>query len=490
MKQILISWYAYNNDFVSAGEGQDKQRKREISPDSPTFMVHEHYWDNYDEHVLLNGNTKEREVELFDFLRSELQKKYRHRKITAKSVPLQDVIDVIEITQKVQRILAEYANCAIDIFASPGTPSMQTAWLLAALPYKNNVRCFHLRPKKHSTSKDKPDKFLVNLDSEIFPNNLNIAESLSSKESTGEVKVTDSIMPIFDKALQVAKTDNVSCLILGENGTGKESLARYIHEKSGRSKGPLQAINCAAFSDELLASELFGHKKGAFTGAASDKKGILVSANGGTIFLDEIGDISPRMQVSLLRVLQEKEVLPLGSTLPLSIDVRIIAATNRNLVELCEKGQFRWDLYYRLKVAQLTLPPLRDRGKGEMETLINYFINKYKTNFPSGKSGLKLTTEAKKIILAYPFPGNIREMENLIISLYTFNTNGIVEAKDLPPEILHPRTSVSDKLEDVEKRHILSIFHKCNENILKTASILGISKNTLKNRLVKYQVYP
>ena len=208
----------------------------------------------------------------------------------------------------------------------------------------------------------------------MIPTGAIIKEKIvGKKEESSDYIITDTLRPIYDNAFKVAQADNVTVLITGETGTGKEHLANYIHHNSPRKSKVFIPINCSAFSDNLLESRLFGYKKGAFTDAKEDTKGIFEIANGGSVFLDEIGDISPYMQQSLLRVIQQKEITPIGGT-PRTVDVRIITATNKILSTECSEGRFRWDLYYRLSTVEVKLPALLERGEKEIKLLLEHFI--------------------------------------------------------------------------------------------------------------------
>jgi transcriptional regulator with PAS, ATPase and Fis domain len=284
-------------------------------------------------------------------------------------------------------------------------------------------------------------------------------------------------------AERIALTNDIGCLILGENGTGKEHLAHFIHNASHRKTKPFMAINCAAFSDDLLRSELFGHEKGAFTSAESKKIGLFEAANGGTIFLDEIGDISPRMQVSLLRVLQSKKIQPIGSNIEKAIDVRVIAATNKNLELMCAQEQFRWDLFYRLTVTLLNLPPLRERGVKEVRQMIEFFISAVAERLQRNEL-LSFTPEAINCLQLYDYKGNIRELENLIIQLYVKGKPKI-EKSDLPEKVIALNESALS-LEEAVKRHIVKVFKQNQGNIFTTAEVLCVARDTLKRKLDKF----
>ncbi len=299
---------------------------------------------------------------------------------------------------------------------------------------------------------------------------------------------------IYMSASQVARSD-ATVLILGESGTGKELLARGIHINSQRKDKPFVAINCGALPENLIESELFGHKKGSFTGAHADKKGKFELADGGTLFLDEVGDLKPHLQVTLLRVLQEGIVDKIGGTEPLNVDVRIIAATNKDIEEDVKKGNFREDLYYRLCVVPLKLPPLRER-KDDIPLLTDYFLSKY-----SSKAGLekcKLDNKAMKILLDYNWPGNVRELENLIERMIVMNRTGIITEDELPEKIrsrphmigkvLMELPDEGINLEDIEKELILKAYEKCEQNQSRTARYLGITRNTFLYRMDKFGI--
>jgi transcriptional regulator with PAS, ATPase and Fis domain len=230
---------------------------------------------------------------------------------------------------------------------------------------------------------------------------------------------------------------------------------------------------------------LFGHLKGSFTGANENKKGIFEEAKGGTVFLDEIGDISPRMQVSLLRVLQEKKIQPVGATKEIPIDVRIVAATNQNLERLCEEGTFRWDLFFRLAVTTLKLPALRERGAKEVLEMISFFNERTALMFPS-RNVLKISAEAKKILKSYGFKGNVRELENLFIQFYTFCQDEI-RVEDLPERVRENKRNPMS-LEEVEREHLKKVYGEGKKSMVDLANLLGCTRDTLRAKLRKYEI--
>ena len=491
MSKVLISWIAYSHDFESLREGSGVRRLKKLSPDSPTVELHKHHWNDYEKHVLLTASDESEDLAFYDLLCWELQRRFENHCVEKRLLKINDPIDLVEITSKVSELLAGYAGDSVEVFVNPGTPQMQAAWYLSAPNFKKNITLFQLRPARYTKDKTRSEKILIDLDHSIFPTNLNIAASLADKPMVQAAKTdafeSPEMIGVYARAADIAKTNDVTALVLGENGTGKELLAQFIHRKSSRAGKPFLAVNCGAFTDELLASELFGHKKGSFTGADKDKTGIFEEADGGTVFLDEIGDISPKMQVTLLRVLQEKEIRPVGSTTSRKVDVRIIAATNRNLADDVRTNRFRMDLYYRLAVAELRLPALRERGAKEIRRLLRHFADSLAPLFNRPSAPIQFEKDAIETICHYSFPGNVRELENLVISLYTFS-EGVVTKDMLPPKLFHPEFEAEHPLEldEVVKRHVLKTYKLMAENKQQTAKVLGISKNTLVAKLKDY----
>ena len=308
----------------------------------------------------------------------------------------------------------------------------------------------------------------------------------------GKVKIITKdtrMLQILETARQVAPTD-CNVIITGESGTGKELMARYLHYLSQRASGPFMAVNCGALSEELLANELFGHEKGAFTGADKDKKGLIEAADGGTLFLDEITEMSPAMQVKLLRAIQEKEVLRLGSTTPIKVDVRFIASTNRDLAALIKAEKFRQDLFFRLNVVTITLPALSQRPD-DIPLLSHHFLKRFASRMHKEVEGISQV--AMDILLNYDFPGNIRELENLIERGVALCNGPTIEEAHLPEDLRHLKIKtfrrLGDKipsLEDQEKNFILWVLGEVGWNKTMAAQMLGIDRSSLWRKLKKY----
>jgi DNA-binding NtrC family response regulator len=284
-------------------------------------------------------------------------------------------------------------------------------------------------------------------------------------------------------------------LIRGESGTGKEKVARAIHTASPRAREVFQAVNCAALNENLLESELFGHEKGAFTGAVAQRKGLFETASGGTLFLDEIGDITPAMQVKLLRALQEREVTRVGGTKPIPVDARVLAATNRDLESMVKSGTFREDLYYRINVIPIHIPPLRER-RDDIPPLLDFFIAKHSA--AQGRKIRGVTGEARKLIMEYAWPGNVRQLESAVERAILLAEGDRIDVEDLPFEIRQasePATSFAFKLppegisfEELERSLIVQAMEQSNWNITRAAKLLGLSFRTLQYRLDKFGI--
>jgi len=326
----------------------------------------------------------------------------------------------------------------------------------------------------------------------LLDDNRLLRSQLRKKYSYDNVVGNSEAMIEVYKTIDKVKDSKATVLILGETGTGKELVARAIHYNSDRSEKPFLPVNCAALTESLLESELFGYVKGAFTGAVKDKQGVFETADGGTVFLDEIGDISPRLQQVLLRVLENGEIQPVGSTTRKKVDVRVVAATNRNLEELMRTSAFRADLYYRLNVISLRLPSLAER-KEDIAALASHFLRKYSTE--NNKSITGITKEALRMLETYDWPGNVRELENVIERATLLEITSEITPESLPEKV---RTSpdnppaVFDEdlktLEEVGKAYIIKVLEKTGGNKAKASDIHGINRTSLWRMIQRLKI--
>ncbi len=314
-------------------------------------------------------------------------------------------------------------------------------------------------------------------------------------EGLDSIVGSSGVLEDIKKTIRKIAPTNSTILITGESGTGKELVARAIHSLSLRRNAPFEAVNCAAIPDTLIESELFGYEKGAFTGANTAKQGVIGASNGGTLFLDEISELSLAVQAKLLRLIQNKEIKPLGSSETVPVDIRIIAATNKIVEQEIKNGRFREDLYYRLNVIPIQLPPLRER-KTDIPILIEYFLKKYDS--VNSKHTEKIDDDSLALLLEYDWPGNVRQLESVIERTILLNDNSVVSKDDLPLEIKTKRIDL-DKYEfelpesginfsELEREILVKAMKKSDGVITKAASLLGMSYRTLQYRLEKFKI--
>jgi DNA-binding NtrC family response regulator len=323
----------------------------------------------------------------------------------------------------------------------------------------------------------------------LVAENRELREALAERHRVeGIIGDSGRMQEVLSLVRRVAPSD-ATVLIRGESGTGKELIARALHYASPRAAGPLVKVNCAALAESLLEAELFGHEKGAFTGAVASRKGRFELADGGSIFLDEIGDLPPHLQVKLLRVLQEREFERVGSSRPIKVDVRLLAATHRNLEALVREGRFREDLYYRINVVTIALPPLRERRE-DLPPLIEHFLRVFAGK--NGKTVRGLTREAREALLRYDYPGNIRELENVMERAVVLTRDDVIGVEDLPLALEAPAPASGEDagliaaVEGLERRMIREALAKADGTQTRAAGLLGISERVLRYKLKKY----
>jgi len=321
----------------------------------------------------------------------------------------------------------------------------------------------------------------------LIEENISLHQKLEERYQFEDIIAKSSKMRQVIEVIKVVAKSNATVLVAGESGTGKELIARAIHSQSYRKDKPFVAVSCAALPESLLESELFGHEKGAFTGAHAQRKGKFEVANRGTLFMDEIGEMSANIQVHLLRVLEEKEFARVGGNELIKVDVRVISATNKDMKQAIANSQFREDLYYRLNVVPVELPPLRER-KEDIPLLAQHFLKKFTVE--NQKEIIGFSPEATDFLLKYEWPGNVRELENAIERAVILTKNSYIEATDLTQEILLKAHSVPPgrSLKEVERERVLNVLNETGGNRSETARILGISRATLYNKIREYEL--
>ncbi len=381
-------------------------------------------------------------------------------------VPVKSVREVIG-TLSVERVTTDRAELERDLQFLQVTASM----------ISQAVRLYRAHYEEHQ---------------QLISENLRLTEALNGGSRPGNIiGETTNMRGLYSMVRRVAAT-NATVLILGESGVGKELVARAIHDASNRNNSPFVTLNCAALPENIIESELFGHEKGAFTGAVSERKGRFELADRGTIFLDEIGELGLNMQAKLLRVLQEREFERVGGVKTLHTDVRVLAATNRDLEEEVKAGKFREDLYYRLNIIPLTVPPLRER-KADILPLVNHFIEK--TNRRNGLDIKRISTPAIDMLMAYHWPGNVRELENCIERAAILSEDGVIHGQHLPPtlQVASPvhregviEGSLQQRLDAVEYELLVDGLKATKGNLSKAAEMLGLTNRQIGIRMRKY----
>lgn len=384
-------------------------------------------------------------------------------------------MDGIELLEKVKE---EYPDTIVVIITAYG--SIDTA-----------VNAMKMGASDYLLKPFKPDQLSLVMEKVAHQKRVN-SEYRYIKDRLEEITRFDNIIgqssamqSVFDLIPEVAQTDS-SILIMGETGTGKELVAKAIHAKSNRSHGPFITINCGAMPNSLLESELFGHQKGAFTGAIHARKGFLEVVSGGTLFLDEIGEISPKMQVDLLRVLEEKKIIRIGDRYAIDVDFRLISATSRNLGKEVTDGTFREDFFYRINVISIPIPPLRKR-KEDLPLLVQHFLQKY--SHETTKQVDHVNRDAMELLKTYNWPGNVRELENAIERAVVLSKSRTLRVEDfsfLRPSVAPPSRPRS--LRDVEKDHIQQILEECDGNVTQASKILNINRVTLHKMIKRYNL--
>ncbi len=422
-------------------------------------------------HVLTNEGYKVSAVISAEEALQELGKKHHELVITDLMLPGIDGITMLE------RIRAQHP--ATEIIVVTGHASVQNA----VQAMQKGAHSYIEKPLNLDELRLQVSKALERqaLSQEVLRLKRIVAKGNNDFPFVGQ---SDAFAKLKKTVRQLAQM-NCNVLIQGETGTGKELVAQGIHQLSQRSEERFMAINCGTFTAELMDKELFGHEKEAFTGANRGQKGILEVADGGTVFFDEIGELALNMQVKLLRVLQERTFLRVGGTKEIPVDIRVVAATNRNLSELVEQGTFRQDLYYRLNVVTLQAPPLREHHE-DIPILIGHFLEKHRQ---PGQTITSIAQDTLDMLMRYPFPGNVRELENIVQRALALGQGAIFTPDLLPKDVCNAQTDTPlATLEDVEKTHIRKVLAASGENKTQAARILGIDRVSLWRKIKRYNL--
>ena len=489
--KTLITWFGFREDFNT-----DSQSLLNILPTGFTGSIHKDIFDNYkfDRHLILftqdnSGQiTKELSKRKF-FLKEFFSDQYPKREIDfiETGIDKNDLQNFQVIASKLRALLLGFdATDELHIIAGTGPTAVGMAWCTLNLSLKDRFKLYVLERAEYTTEKSAAALKQI----EPFINQLlddTLRETRFSLNLPSDIYCDEIINEEYRKARIYAESAEMNILILGETGCGKDRLAEFIFKNSPISDKPYKAINCASLQDEVLYSELFGHVAGAFTDAKKDRKGLFEECKGGTLFLDEIGDITPFMQQSLLRAIENKEIKKLGSNeVKKNINVRIIAATNNNLYEKCKAEKFRWDLYYRLCNPEIILTPYKNRTTKERKLVIEYYIDMLERKW--GRK-LCLSEEAMKIIEKYNFPGNFREIYNSLNSLFPLQLE-FVKPDDLPVRFKMLENEIDESYDNALKKHCIKIYLKYKYDLAATKKALGYGNSTqLKNKLKEWNVY-
>ena len=484
MGKVYISWQATINDH------QKDSRLKVDTSTSPNYNFHKQKFyeeKGYDKHIILSSAKEDEEPE--SFIRTQcgqllvkLKQDFKDHNIEMVYLNLENFKDLTEVYHRVEALVLENREHELHFSVSSGHRIMLLVNTLLHIQKRQlkNSKIIQIESIKENWTFKTLDIKKSN-DAENI-----IIKSIEEKTQDYSRRDAPSMKHIYEQVenLAICDYEGISLLIEGESGTGKEDIARCYKEHSPRRKNYF-AINCGAYEDGLLRSELFGAVKGGYTDA-TDRKGFFEKADKGILFLDEIGEITPYMQSTLLRVLQSGEFYPVGSADPKKVDVKIIAATNKNLIEECKKGKFRQDLLYRLSTKKIYVPSLRDRGIDEIEVLIKRLNTKFSEKY--GVKKLTITSNAMKKLLAYSYPGNIRELQNMVLSFYA-DSKKKIDVIDLPNEVVDDNSETSFSIKEMEKKHYKkTVEHFRGQNKKMMYEALGVNFATFESKIKKWGI--
>ena len=495
---MLLAW----SDRGIDGPVPSYQTKRPISDRGPVLRLLDETSRTYHRAMLLSvPNGLARTRALADEVRNHV------RDVEVRTVAVDDPSDYAALFAQLGPLARELDHHAdryeLDVLLSSGTPQAQTLWVILVQAAMLRARMLQVIPAAFVPKPHPRAVRVVSLDLEGFPEIRVLRDEVTRlraevrARSSKLVAGSDVMRELLGRVVRVAQSE-LPVVVYGETGSGKELVARAIHDASARADGPFVAENCGAIADSMLASELFGHEAAAFTGAAARHRGLFEQASGGTIFLDELGELPPNVQAMLLRVLQERTVRRVGGEQPIKVDVRVVAATHRDLEQMVRDGTFREDLYYRLRGATLHVPALRERSS-DLPALIDAFLREATIRGQTRRLGV--TPEAMRLLAGYGWPGNVRELRSEVHRWAVFCDDEVTPG-DLSPEIRGtPRTPGNKKplrahatlaaaVGDAERRAIEAALAANAANLSRTAKSLGIERNTLKRKLRAFGMYP
>ncbi len=487
MSRLLLTW----SDRSARTQQASHHGARPLSDQGPVLrLLNEPESDSlYDHAIVLTTEQSAAAAEpLIEQMRCHIPD------VEARQVQLCDPSNYSELFQVLESVVAAVSRTDnVDIIVSAGTPQMQTLWFVLVKSGLLQARMLQVVPATFVPSVHPKAIREVDLDIEGFPEIRALKDEIVRVRGHGRILRThltgkSKVMRDLANRIGLVGPSELPVLIQGETGTGKELVARSIHESSHRAGAPLISENCGALTESVLASELFGHEKGAFTGAAHTKRGLFEVAHGGTLFLDEVGELSPTVQRNLLRVLENGSLRRLGSERTIQVDVRIVAATHRDLLAMVREGSFRQDLYYRLQGATLLVPALRDRVE-DLEALVSQFLEEAQSN-------LRITREAWHAIENYSWPGNVRELRSEVMRWQVFCERWVrpedLQFREEPAalgkvlEVAPVARSLADLVGETERNAISRALRESGQNLSQSARILEIDRNTLKRKIHKY----
>lgn len=482
--KILLSWMAFKNDFdIKFNEA------KEFKPGDFTGTLHSDIYKQggYEKHILLTTKPgSEGLAKRCNLLKHFIKDTYPEHVIDFAHLNIaeEDLQNFSIIESTIRSYLQTFeAGEEIHVIAGTGPTALTMVWSSLWISMKNRFRLFLIQRSSHTDDGKRSRLVEICPYTNVLLDN-KLMEVHFNKALPKNIYSDELVEKEYQKAHMIAQASDVNVLVLGETGCGKDVLAKFIYTNSPLHGKPYRAINCASLPDEVLYSELFGHEKGSFTGAVNKRVGLFEECNSGTLFLDEIGDISPFMQQSLLRAIENKEIKLLGSnTVIENVIVRIIAATNNDLYEKCKAGKFRWDLYYRLCTMEICLEPYRNRPLKERQKILKHYFGIAEKKW---KTKVKLTKEAEKIMECYSFPGNFREIYNTTNGLFALGKSTI-EAADLPKRFFDVTTAINETYEAALRKHCLAIFEKYKKDLAATCKALGYKNQTqLKQKLLNW----